>query len=420
MNSIRKPLQGWARKEPPKSAHRGLWLDRFLPFGGEPDSASKDGVEAKGEAKAGHLRRAARLGIPEGYERFVAERRESLEATPDTLLLDLACRGRMAVGLGRTSTWENGLTLHRTWGMPVIPGSSLKGLAAHYAHRMLEGWEKGGDNHRILFGCLEEQGLAMFHDALFHPAVGAATGGVEPDVLTVHHREYYQGKEVPPADWDSPVPVPFLSVVGEFLGAISLSDSGLDPTVGREWLLAAQEILSLALDEEGIGAKTSSGYGRISLAIRQTEAEKKSAMLRGRVDGFVFPRSPGEAHGLRNLVQDLESDPMGRVQLPRLIDRVQGLRDKDCQKVTREILVKITAESLESRGGLHHCLPADWKSGPLPGSVDPVELEKAREECEILRGQKPKGKDRKLIKRWTKKLKAAEAKLKQLEQRANG
>ena len=40
---------------------------------------------------------------------------------------------RMIVGLGQTSILETSITLDRITGIPIIPGSALKGLAASYA-----------------------------------------------------------------------------------------------------------------------------------------------------------------------------------------------------------------------------------------------------------------------------------------------
>lgn len=43
--------------------------------------------------------------------------------------IDFRVSGRMVIGLGTTSVLENGLTLHHTYGTPVIPGSALKGMS---------------------------------------------------------------------------------------------------------------------------------------------------------------------------------------------------------------------------------------------------------------------------------------------------
>ncbi len=77
---------------------------------------------------------------------------------------------------------------------------------------------------------------------------------LKKDTVTGHHQEYNKGDNVPPADWDRPTIIPFISVHGKFLIAIS-GDEKAKPV--------AMEILRLALLNEGIGAKTSSGYGRM-------------------------------------------------------------------------------------------------------------------------------------------------------------
>jgi hypothetical protein len=84
------------------------------------------------------------------------------------------------------------------------------------------------------------------------------------DVMTPHHQKYYgepQGSnEHPPTDFDDPVPVSFLSVVGDFLVALSGDVSG---EAGQQWADLTFQLLSCALKDWGIGGKTNSGYGRM-------------------------------------------------------------------------------------------------------------------------------------------------------------
>ncbi|MDR1621244.1 MAG: hypothetical protein LBS00_02590, partial [Synergistaceae bacterium] len=44
--------------------------------------------------------------------------------------------GRMIIGLGVSNVLEAGLTLNPIYGAPLIPGSALKGLAAHYCSKV--------------------------------------------------------------------------------------------------------------------------------------------------------------------------------------------------------------------------------------------------------------------------------------------
>jgi CRISPR-associated protein Cmr6 len=164
------------------------------------------------------------IGVPDDYRRFFQRWRASLEdQQPCAQTAEVTVAGRMVVGLGAESVLEVSIGLHRTYGVPYIPGSALKGLAAAAAHKKLEdpNWRKVGEDgkigasHKILFGDQESSGYVTFHDALWVP-----TGDKLPldlDVMTVHHPDYYQGKECPPADWDNPNPVAFLSAHGTYL-----------------------------------------------------------------------------------------------------------------------------------------------------------------------------------------------------------
>ena len=44
----------------------------------------------------------------------------------------IKAKSRLLVGHGNPSGADVGLTVHHTWGVPVIPGSALKGVLAHY------------------------------------------------------------------------------------------------------------------------------------------------------------------------------------------------------------------------------------------------------------------------------------------------
>lgn len=224
--------------------HAGLWLDRYVRNLGTSGAA---GTHLKSALEA--------LRVPPSYPAFFRRWKESLPA--ETLTARAVAKGRQAVGLGGESVLETAIALHRTYGVPYLPGSALKGLASRAARkRTKEGdsWHPGGDAFRIVFGVLEDAGFVTFHDALWEPE--GAQLPVALDVMTVHHGDYYQGKELPPADWDDPNPVGFLSAHGSYRIALS------GP---REWAEAAMDFLVIGLKEDGIGAKTAAGYGRMEV-----------------------------------------------------------------------------------------------------------------------------------------------------------
>lgn len=194
--------------------------------------------------------------------------------------------GRMVIGLGGENVLETGLTLHHTYGTPLIPGTALKGLASHYCDQVwgvgdkgqgFKRWksgEIGGDYHRAIFGTTEDSGHIIFHDAWIIPETMGES--LQPDVMTPHHGDYYSDDSgnTPPTDFDDPNPVTFLSVAGTFHIAVSCDVPGEE---GQKWAELAFDLLSEALKEWGIGGKTNAGYGRLVLENSGEMSEPSSA-----------------------------------------------------------------------------------------------------------------------------------------------
>ncbi len=254
-------------------SHPGLWWDKYLP--GQtlnPNQVS--------EIKNEHVRGLENSRVPPGYGESFKLWKNSVETDYRVATGIAKTLGRTIVGIGEKGVLEVGLRLDFTWGVPVLPGSALKGVAAKAAHLLLEDerWRKGEEFHRFLFGTTDWGGAVEFLDARMIPKGNDL--GVHQDIMTVHHPNYYQtkGNPPPPSDTDSPIPIPFISVSGEFLVAVcaregleslSLDDRG-------KWLDTALEILALGLENLGIGAKTNAGYGRMTLAFDPWEERKRS------------------------------------------------------------------------------------------------------------------------------------------------
>jgi len=174
----------------------------------------------------------------------------------------------MIVGLGSESVLETSISLLRTYGVPYIPGSALKGLATNYARlRLGEDWQKDGKYYKIVFGDTDDAGYITFFDALYIPDTGHEKKVLYPDVITVHHQRYYQDTNEAPTDRDNPNPVPFISATGTYLLALAAPD--LQPP--DRWISVTFKILEDALKTLGIGAKTSSGYGRMEFVSSPTK-----------------------------------------------------------------------------------------------------------------------------------------------------
>lgn len=229
-----------------KAAHAGLILASYL-----------QSTDDKGEGKRRLLDQAIKAAAQAGpIYKLAFERWKVATTGEDTVSTELRVLGRLLVGLGGENVLETGITLHHTYGMPVIPGSALKGLATHYCSREwgLHNQElrEGGVHYRTIFGTTEDSGHVIFHDSWVCPG----SKGLVMDVLTPHHGDYYSGKSgAAPTDFDDPNPVAFLSVVGRFRLAVSCQD--------RAWADFTLRLLKSALKEWGVGGKTNSGYGRM-------------------------------------------------------------------------------------------------------------------------------------------------------------
>ncbi|GIV16456.1 MAG: hypothetical protein KatS3mg022_1891 [Armatimonadota bacterium] len=165
----------------------------------------------------------------------------------------------IAVGLGNESVLEVGLAIHHTYGVPIIPGSALKGLCRRGALRLRQEGKLSEDAFRVLFGYSEQSGEASagyitFWDAWYDPDSVEGTP-FHRDVVTVHHPDYYGGGKAFPTDFDDPNPVPFLVVKpgARFLFALQAPD--------EQWGAFAQKLLEWCLQNLGVGAKTNAGYG---------------------------------------------------------------------------------------------------------------------------------------------------------------
>ncbi len=269
INGRRPAVQAMSVKQ---AEHPGLWLDKYIGPLRDPDDPPPRRSKSDPDVPTPQQRlvdEVAGMGVPVAYAPFYRRWEKTLHEQEGVLLAPATVQGRMAVGLGAESVLETAVTLQRTYGVPYIPGSALKGLTAAYARQRLPDWKIDSAAYRILFGALKTEtdpldtaGYITFFDALYIPGSALADHPLAPDVLTVHHPEYYQGKAVAPADWDSPNPVPFLSATGQYLVALAGPDG---------WARAAFDILRLALATEGIGAKTSSGYGRLDLPLPEKE-----------------------------------------------------------------------------------------------------------------------------------------------------
>lgn len=277
---MRRPIVQ-LKTERPRGEHPGLLLQRFLC---EKATGKQGNPQEKRELLDAAIKASQNPDLLALYQHAFSRWRDVHKQIAHTVTVELQTAGRLIVGLGSENVLETGITLNHVFGLPVIPGSGLKGLASHYCDQVWGGRANGqdgpvsrrfrnsrqlnrqevepqGDYHRLLFGSTDDSGCIIFHDAWFVP--GSDPQPLRLDVMTPHHLDWLDGS-VPPSDFDSPNPVPFLSVSGRFLFALSWNGPRNDPHA-LTWTKQALKLVTQALCFWGIGGKTSSGYGRFVL-----------------------------------------------------------------------------------------------------------------------------------------------------------
>jgi CRISPR-associated protein Cmr6 len=246
---------------------------------------------------------------------------------------------RLITGLGRHGPLEVGFRFDR-YGFPILPGSGLKGLArtaalVEIAERVggspLGQVEKALVDAAVDLACLDRAerqraatDAAWWQRALaaqrvagadravgelaadFHAVfgtVGAAGGAVfldaipaeaprlELDIMNPHYPQYYQSNgTTPPTDWQSPVPVYFLTVAPQTAFWFAVGWRGPEDSAGGA-RRRAEAWLRWGLMELGAGAKTSAGYGYF--LDKPVQAERATAGSTGRqVPASGQPRGP--------------------------------------------------------------------------------------------------------------------------------
>jgi CRISPR-associated protein Cmr6 len=298
----------------PKCQSRALFKDRFAdPEAGE--DARKDWFSAmvaksaeRSTVRSWHPKRAVLL-----YARLMSR-----------LMVDLA-----------GGVMENANVQLDRYGIPVIPGSAVKGCARRMALRALHDWIEAGTDRPAaddackpccegfacpaemlaaiarVFGWTPEEWMTEKRDGQYKSdfawavngdgAILQAARGINPDhgtfggsiaflpsspdedpgldldVVTPHHCDYYEGKLAVATDTENPIPVYFPAVRPQRDGHFFTFPLILLRNTLEEDVKTAKLWLAQGLAIFGIGAKTNSGYGWFdsSLELNLKVLEKK-------------------------------------------------------------------------------------------------------------------------------------------------
>lgn len=254
----------------------GLLFDRYVP--------SHDTGSSRWKADA--IEELARWSCEADDKLLVAatQRRRAVFLAAHAEAFRMSTDWRLVVGMGRKGPLEVGFTFDR-YGFPVIPGSSVKGIARARGLRVVaraartkkldaldealsaedfeKAWAKFSKNpapesvlqFRELFGTTAAAGRAVFFDGC-----PTAVPALEADIMNPHFPKYYRG-DGPPTDSDSPNPVTFLAVAPGTEFEFAVGWRGKVDDSSRQLQALAVDWLKTGLGRLGAGGKTSAGYG---------------------------------------------------------------------------------------------------------------------------------------------------------------
>jgi CRISPR-associated protein Cmr6 len=234
----------------------------------------------------------------ENARRFLADLERSFNGMVATFEATLG--SRMMVNLAGGVIENAGISLDRCFGMPVIPGSAIKGItrvqalweikeAKDYEKRRLLrmamllfgfgahdmrgdfGWAGGVSDAQAI---AQEAGAQDFKGcACFLPAYPTTAPTLVVDMVNPHYPEYYSGKRQVAEDNESPIPNYFPAVeAGSAFGfAVMLNRVPILAGITRGNLLGqVKQWLERAVTRKGVGAKTAAGYGWFELGRKET------------------------------------------------------------------------------------------------------------------------------------------------------
>lgn len=190
---------------------------------------------------------------PNQYNQYSAEWIKVYQESQQFTVAQVKVLGRLNAGLGNASIHEVGFSFHHTFGIPFLPGSTIKGWLADFAKQRIENLAQ--PVYDALFGTQSMAGVVSFHDALPRNREDI---NIAPDIVNPHQKYYYRGThDDAPSDMDTPVVVPFLTVAKGTSFYIPIQSEYAD------YRRVAVDILKQALEHSAIGAKTNAGYGRM-------------------------------------------------------------------------------------------------------------------------------------------------------------
>lgn len=251
--------------------HYGLYLDKYFTFF-DRQSLLKQGGKFMRQKNTARL-----FASVHGYE-----------------LIDFSAKvkSRLIVGLGEHSIQETDIRIHHTYGVPYIPATAIKGcLRAHWIKKYFDYCEQRASEDPLfqnVFGVKTEEAMSEKRgkgNVIFTDTFPADSFRLVQDVMTPHQKIFKQGQ----AQFEKVVPILFLALEETFFQMQILIDSknfentekdievyssalerwkiskdrSWQPTEIKNFL---EHEMKDMLENHGLGAKTSVGYGFFEVA----------------------------------------------------------------------------------------------------------------------------------------------------------
>lgn len=200
------------------------------------------------------------------YSRCFGRWKSVYESDETCRLFPITTSSRLIIGSGNMTAFEFGMMLNKPWGLPYIPGSTLKGCVRSFL------CENGYSNEVIteLLGSNDISGSVAFFDTWLDPQSSKV---FERDITTVHYQKYYSPKKDEDPDLRGmldPVPVSFVAIKPNTTFYVLLQGEN---TVQLDFI---KEQLLAALKCNGIGSKKTLGYGRFAERVASFKENKMS------------------------------------------------------------------------------------------------------------------------------------------------
>lgn len=317
-----KPEQG-------KIANFGLLFQRYYPYDDLPND--KD-IPHKESAQ-----KLCKMYQPHGATKIIAQRNDTQYACLESMAknnngnsileLSAALTSRFITGIGEPTPGEVGMAFDRNSGAPYIPAASVKGAvrnayAVNYARKNPSEVGVSGtiEEEQVpglteLFGALDTK-EASRGGYVFMDTYSSEAPPVVEDIMNPHFSKYYQG-EGPPSEIENPNPIKFLAV--EKNCTFYFRGFFVDPEC-IPYRADLIEAYTVALTEFGLGAKTSSGYGRFTIPIDSTIKIKENALQKAQEKQDEIDRKKKE--------QD-ERDKLAQAKKEREIQEAEDKRKNE-------------------------------------------------------------------------------------------